>query len=48
MIEKIKWYAKQLLPLSYRTWYSDQDGRHFTVWKMWLGRCYQIDDVIVS
>lgn len=46
--DKALWYLKQLLPLTYRTTY-EQDGKpHFTVWKMWMGRCYNIDDVIVA
>lgn len=43
------WYLKQLFPLTYRTWYRDSNGeQHFTVWKMWFGRSYNIDDVIVA
>lgn len=47
--ERLVWYVKQLVPLTYRTHYGDQDGvRHFCVWKMWLGRCYAIDDVVIG
>lgn len=43
------WYLKQLFPLTYRTEYGDEDGKkHFVVWKMWLGRCYKIDDHIIG
>ncbi len=42
------WRLKQLLPLTYRTTYGDAQGQHFTVWKMWLGRCFAIDDVLVA
>ena len=46
---KLKWCLRQLLPLTYRTRYGDGgDRQHFVVWKMWMGRCYQIDDVEVS
>jgi hypothetical protein len=49
MIERIKWYFKQLLPLTYRTRYRDEDGAaHYCVWNMWLGRCYNIDDVVLT
>jgi len=38
----------QLFPSTYRARYWDADHRlHFSVWKMWLGRCYDIDDVVV-
>jgi len=42
------WYLKQLLPLTYRTKYRDDQGQHFTVWKMWFGRCFAIDDYVVT
>ncbi len=42
------WFAKQALPLTYRTRYSIRGVKHFTVWRMWLGRCFGIDDCIVS
>lgn len=49
MKQKIIWYLRQLLPLSYRSHYADGKGlKHFCVWNMWLGRCYNVEDVIVS
>ena len=46
---KIVWYFKQLLPLTYRSRYRDSDGRrHFTVWRMWGGRCFDVEDVVVA
>lgn len=42
------WHLKQLLPLTYRTHYTDAKGKHFVVWKMWLGRSYSIDDYIIG
>lgn len=44
------WYIKQLLPLTYRTTYVDEDDgkKHFIVWKMWFGRSYSIDDYIIE
>lgn len=42
------WYLKQLIPLTYRTKYEQDGQRHFVVWKMWLGRCYSIDDHIIG
>lgn len=45
----MKWYLKQLLPLTYRTTYGDMEGnRHYCVWNMWLGRCFNVDDYIIS
>jgi len=43
------WYLKQLLPLIYRTGYTDSVGRrHFAVWRMWFGRVFAHDDVVVA
>lgn len=46
----LKWRFKQLLPLTYRTTYKTvEDGKtHFAVWKMWMGKCYKVNDVIVA
>ena len=50
IIGHIIWYFKQLLPLTYRTTYTDTKTkeRHFTVWNMWFGRCYNIDDYVIG
>lgn len=48
MLGNIKWYFKQLFPLTYRTTYRENGKKHYTVWKMWLGKCYKIDDYIIS
>jgi len=43
------WYLKQLVPLTCRTYYSDMSGKqHFCVWKMWMGHCFAIDDVVMA
>lgn len=42
------WYLKQLFPLTYRTTYGDEKGRHFVVWRMWFGRCFAVEDVITA
>lgn len=48
-MKNVIWYFKQLLPLSYRSTYRDPQGRkHFATWKMWLGRCYKIDDYVIA
>ena len=49
MLSKLEWYARQLLPLTYRSRYRTADGRkHFAVWKMWLGCVFDYDDVVVA
>ena len=40
----IKWYIKQLLPLTYRTKYRKAGKMVFCVWNMWLGRCFNIEE----
>ncbi len=44
----VLWWLRQLFPMTYRARYIDLAGYHFTVWKMWFGRCYKIDDVLVE
>jgi hypothetical protein len=46
-MRKLVWYLKQLLPFTYRTYYKENDQRHFVVWRMWLGRSFDIDDVMI-
>ena len=40
--ERIKWYFKQLLPLTYVTEYTENERRVVTVWRMWFGHCFNI------
>lgn len=47
-MKKLKWYLKQLLPLTYRSNYSVDGKRQFAVWNMWLGRCYNVTRVNVK
>lgn len=47
-MRKIVWYLKQALPLTYRTFYGENSARHFVVWRMWLGRCFDITDVRIA
>ena len=45
---KLAWLLKQLLPLSYSSKYSTPDGvRHYTTWRMYLGRCFCIKTTAV-
>jgi hypothetical protein len=49
MIERVKWYLKQIFPLTYRTNYRDEDhAPHYCVWNMWFGYSYNIDDVVIA
>ena len=46
--ETLTWYARQSLPLRYSTGYTDDRGaRHFVRWRMWFGRSFAVDDVVV-
>jgi hypothetical protein len=47
-MNKFVWYLKQLLPLTYRTTYSQSGKEDFTVWKMWFGRCYDVEDYVIG
>ena len=48
-MERMSWYLRQSLPFTYRTRYRDDSGiLHFCVWKMWLGRVFHKDDLIIS
>jgi len=41
-MERIKWYAKQLLPLRYESTYTENGRRWLTIWRMWFGRCFAV------
>lgn len=40
----------QILPLRYSTEYTDVStgNRHACDWRMWLGRCFAIDDRVIA
>lgn len=46
--QRIVWLFRQLLPLHYRTYYTEGGVRHFAVWRMWFGRVFAHDDVVVG
>lgn len=49
MFDRIAWHIKQLLPLTYRTTYTDAGGtRRLAVWRMWFGRCFDVTDVAIA
>lgn len=47
-MNKIAWHIRQLLPLTYRTIYIEDGKKHYTVWNMWLGKCFNTDDFIIE
>lgn len=42
------WYLKQLLPLKYESTYLENNQRHHTIWRMWFGWCFHIQDTILE
>jgi hypothetical protein len=44
----VKWYIKQLLPLTYRTKYKKAGRMVFCVWNMWLGKCYNVEEYTIT
>ena len=42
MLEKIKWYLKQLLPLTYTGKATTETGTQLCVWKMWFGKPFHM------
>ena len=46
--DDVIWTLKQLFPFTYRTTYRDEDGKHFAVWNMFLGRCFNIEDYVIA
>ena len=44
----IKWYLKQLLPLTYRSRYAEGGKEIFCVWNMWFGRCFNVESYEVK
>jgi hypothetical protein len=45
---KLKWMIKQLLPLTYRTRYEENGKKYYSVWNMWFGRSYNIDEIEIA
>jgi hypothetical protein len=45
----LAWHVRQLLPLTYRSRYTDGSGqRRYAVWRMWMGRVFDYDDVALA
>lgn len=41
----VYYWIHQLFPFTYRCRYKVKGVKHFAVWRMWLGHCFDIDDV---
>ena len=48
MLGKLGWYLRQLVPSTYRSHYEEKGVKHFVVWRMWFGRCFDIEDVVMG
>lgn len=42
------WYIKQLLPLLYVSTYTEDGQRKLAIWRMWLGRCYNVREYTLA
>jgi len=41
-MNKIKWYARQMLPLRYESNYEQNGKPVHCTWRMWFGRCFNV------
>ena len=39
---KLIWMVKQIFPVMYVSTYKQEDKKKLSIWRMWLGRCYNI------
>jgi len=42
MGNRIRWATKQILPLSYVSEYGVEGERRLSIWRMWMGRCFNV------
>ncbi len=47
MKNKIIYYLKQLLPLSYYTTYYSDGNRYVSTWEQWFGQPYNINHYLI-
>lgn len=45
LIAHLVWCIKQLLPLTYRSHYTEDGKKYFEVWRMWFGRSFDRERV---
>lgn len=41
-MNKLSWYFKQILPLTYVSTYKENEKKKLCIFKMWFGRCFKI------
>lgn len=39
-VERLKWYLKQIFPLTYVATFTEGNQRRLCVWRMWMGRSF--------
>lgn len=45
-MDRFTWYLSQLFPRTYWSVYGNAEQRTtFCIWKMWLGRCYDVMEI---
>lgn len=42
-MKRIVWLLRQLLPLTYRSHFHIEGQHYFAVWRMWLGRTFDME-----
>jgi len=42
-MNRIIWLVKQVLPLKYKTHYIENDKKYYCEWRMWFGKCFDIE-----
>jgi hypothetical protein len=45
---RVIWAIKQCLPLSYKSTFVENDQRVRCTWRMWLGRCFNINSFVLA
>lgn len=43
-MQTLIWYLKQLLPLTYVSRYAEDDLPRLTIFKMWMGRTFAVQN----
>ena len=45
---RVAWAVKQLFPLTYRFHYESGEKKMFSVFKMWFGHTYKVDNFVID
>ena len=43
-MKAVFWYLKQLLPLTYRASFEFEGKKIFSVWRMWFGKVFDLEE----